>query len=104
LSRLDWRVELLTQIGTDDFGRLLRDHLLRNAVAQPTTAGTFAPGGGVGNGCPIPSVQAFVPGGEIVIDQNLCGPLTGDGSVRLDVHSADGSDNPFISFNDVPVS
>ena len=81
-------------------------------VAHPSTghwsitipAGTFAPGGGVGNGCPIPSVQALVPGGEIIIDQNLCGPLTGDGSVRLDIHSADGSDNHFISFLDVPVS
>jgi collagen triple helix repeat protein len=67
-------------------------------------AGTFASGGGVGNGCPIPTVQALVPGGEMVIDQNLCGPITGDGSVQLDVHSADGSDNHFISFTDVPVS
>ncbi len=66
-------------------------------------AGTFASGLGVGNGCPIPQVQALVPGGEMVIDQNLCGPLTGDGSVRLDVRSADGSDNHYISFVVVPV-
>jgi hypothetical protein len=61
-------------------------------------AGTFPAGTGVGNGCPIPMVQALVPGGQMIIDQNLCGPITGDGSVRLDVHSADGSDNHFVSF------
>jgi hypothetical protein len=61
-------------------------------------AGTFPSGVGVGNGCPIPMVQALVPGGAMIIDQNLCGPLTGDGSVRLDVRSADGSDSHFISF------
>ena len=61
-------------------------------------AGTFPTGSGVGNGCPIPMVQALVPGGAMIIDQNLCGPLTGDGSVRLDVRSADGSDNHFVSF------
>lgn len=61
-------------------------------------AGTFPSGAGVGNGCPIPMVQALVPGGEMIIDQNLCGPLTGDGSVRLDVRSADGSDNHYVSF------
>jgi Collagen triple helix repeat (20 copies) len=66
-------------------------------------AGTFPAGAGVGNGCPIPMVQALVPGGAVIIDQNLCGPLTGDGSVRLDVHSADGSDNHFISFVDTAV-
>jgi hypothetical protein len=33
----------------------------------------------------------------MIIDQNLCGPLTGDGRVRLDVRSADGSDNHVIS-------
>ena len=43
-------------------------------------------------------VQALVPGGQMIIDQNICGPLTGDGSVRLDVRSADGSDNHFVSF------
>jgi hypothetical protein len=61
-------------------------------------AGTFPTGSGVGNGCPIPQVQALVPGGEMVIDQNLCGPLTGDGSVVLDVHSADGNENRYVSF------
>ena len=66
-------------------------------------AGTFPSGQGVGNGCPIPMVQALVPGGEIIIDANLCGPLTGDGSVRLDIHSADGSDNHYISFVDTAV-
>jgi hypothetical protein len=60
--------------------------------------GTFPSGAGVGNGCPIPMVQALVPGGPMIIDQNLCGPLTGDGSVRLDVRSADGSDNHYVSF------
>ena len=61
-------------------------------------AGTFPAGAGVGNGCPIPMVQALVPGGEMVIDQNLCGPLTGDGSVVLDVHSADGNEARYVSF------
>ncbi len=61
-------------------------------------AGTFPTGSGVGNGCPIPMVQALVPGGPMIIDQNLCGPNTGNGSVQLDVRSADGSDNHYISF------
>ena len=66
-------------------------------------AGTFPAVAAAGNGCPIPQVQALVPGGVMIIDQNLCGPLTGDGSVALTVHAQDGSDNHYIAFTDTAV-
>ena len=35
LARLGWPVELVTRIGTDDFGSLLRHHLVSNGVSLP---------------------------------------------------------------------
>lgn len=67
-------------------------------------AGTFNESANAfGNGCPIPSVSALVPGGPMVIDANICG-AAGAGSVDLEVHSADGLDNHYIAFTDVSVN
>ena len=69
-------------------------------------AGTFndAPNG-VGNGCPIPTVNAVSYGGEIVIDGHSCGPEHNrDGGVDLTVHAADGSNQHYVSFIEVPVN
>lgn len=68
-------------------------------------AGTFAPTGGIGNGCPIPLVGAL--GGGIVLDMNICGPITtpaNNGSVDLYLHSTNKKDNHWIMFTDTPVS
>ena len=55
-----------------------------------------------GNGCPIPSVSALVPGGLMVIDANVCGD--NHGAVDLYVHSADTLDDHYIAFTDVSVN
>ena len=55
-----------------------------------------------GNGCPIPSVSALVPGGPMEIDANAC--AGNGGVVDLYVHSADGLDNHYIAFTDVSVN
>jgi hypothetical protein len=69
-------------------------------------AGTFndTPNG-IGNGCPIPTVDAVFGGGAISIDSHVCGAAhNSDGGADLFVHSADGSNAHYISFTEVPVN